>query len=63
VNWNDAARTLSFSARQGTYPNMPPQTTFHIVVVRPTHGIGEADTTAADQNVTYSGAPLTATLK
>jgi alpha-D-xyloside xylohydrolase len=57
--WSDATRTLTIAARQGTYPNMPPQTTFHVVLARPNHGIGEATTDAADRTVTYNGSALT----
>jgi hypothetical protein len=34
---------------------MPQQTTYHIVLVRPTHGTGEATTDTADQTITYTG--------
>ena len=57
VTWSDAGHTLTFGARQGAYPNMPRDTTFHIVVIRPNHGIGEL-VTAADKTVTYSGTEM-----
>jgi alpha-D-xyloside xylohydrolase len=63
LTWSDADRTVTFSARQGSYPNMPPQTTFHIILVRPSHGTGEAPAAAADQTVTYTGAKLTTAMK
>jgi alpha-D-xyloside xylohydrolase len=63
ITWSDADRTVTFSARQGSYPNMPPQTTFHIILVRPSHGTGEAPAAAADQTVTYTGAKLTTAMK
>jgi hypothetical protein len=37
---------------------MPRETTFHIVLVRPAHGTGEAPTDAADRTVTYSGSAV-----
>ena len=59
LTWDDATRTLAFAARQGTYPNMPPQTTFHIVLTGPSHGTGEATTATPDKTVTYTGAAMT----
>jgi hypothetical protein len=38
---------------------MPRETTFHIVLIRPTHGTGEATTDTADKTVTYDGSELT----
>jgi alpha-D-xyloside xylohydrolase len=55
LTWSDADRTLSFGARQGSYPNMPRDTVFHIVVAGPNHGTGEPEPTSADKTVTYSG--------
>lgn len=58
LTWSDADRTLTFGARSGTYPNMPQQTTFHIVAARPAHGAGEATTDTSDRTVTYTGTEL-----
>jgi alpha-D-xyloside xylohydrolase len=58
VTWSDATHTLTFGARQGSYPNMPPQTEFHIVVVRPGHGTGETTTDASDKTATYTDSQL-----
>ena len=63
LTWSDTTRTLTFGARQGTYPAMPSQTEFHIVLVRPSHGTGEATAAAMDQTISYTGASVTATLK
>ena len=62
VTWSDADRTLTFAPRIGAYPNMPTQTTFHIVVIGPDHGIGEVPTSTADHTITYTGAELRTTL-
>jgi alpha-D-xyloside xylohydrolase len=59
VTWSDASHTLTFGARQGTYPHMPSDATFHIVLVQPSHGTGEAVTDSADKTVTYTGAATT----
>jgi alpha-D-xyloside xylohydrolase len=59
LTWSDATRTLTIAARQGAYPNMPRETTFHIVLVRPTHGTGEAATDTPDRTITYTGSATT----
>ena len=58
ISWSDANRTLTFGARQGSYPGMPAQEMFHIVMVSAQHGVGEPVSTAADRTVTYTGAEL-----
>jgi alpha-D-xyloside xylohydrolase len=59
LTWSDATRTLSIGARQGTYPNMPRETMFRVILVRPTHGTGEATTDSADQTIPYTGSATT----
>ncbi len=59
VTYSDADHTVTFAARQGTYPNMPRETTFHIVLARPAHGTGEATTAAPDKTITYTGSAMT----
>ena len=63
LTWSDAISTLTIAARQGTYPNMPQQTTFHIVLARPAHGVGEATTATADKTITYAGAMMKINMK
>jgi hypothetical protein len=41
---------------------MPRETTFHIVLVRPAHGTGEATTGTADKTITYTGSATTVKL-
>jgi alpha-D-xyloside xylohydrolase len=62
LTWSDATRTLTFAPRQGTYPNMPAQTTFHIVIVAPNHATGEAVTPSPDKTIVYTGAQIAAVL-
>ena len=59
LTWSDATRTLTIAARQGAYPNVPRETTFHIVLVRPAHGTGEATIGTPDQTITYTGSATT----
>jgi alpha-D-xyloside xylohydrolase len=58
ISWSDADRTLRIGARQGTYPGMPRETTFHIVLAGPNHGVGEAESGSFDKTITYTGAEL-----
>jgi alpha-D-xyloside xylohydrolase len=58
LTWSDATRTLTIVARQGAYPNMPRETTFHIVLVRPAHGTGETPINTPDQTITYTGSEM-----
>jgi alpha-D-xyloside xylohydrolase len=55
LTWNDAARTLTVGARQGSYAGMAPSRTFRVVFVGPNHGTAVAETATADQTVTYGG--------
>jgi alpha-D-xyloside xylohydrolase len=57
LQWNDAARTLTIGARQGTYAGMPARLKFRLVVVGPHAGHGLDDDDAAG-TVEYSGKPV-----
>jgi alpha-D-xyloside xylohydrolase len=61
LGWNDATHTLTLGARQGSYPGMPEQRTFHIVWVSAGHGEGVGSTEPVDQRVTYSGSEVSVT--
>jgi alpha-D-xyloside xylohydrolase len=58
-HWDEKAQTLTIGARQGSFPGMLAQRTFHIVWVKPGHGAGLASTEKPDATVAYSGAPVT----
>jgi alpha-D-xyloside xylohydrolase len=51
--WNDAARTLTFGARAGSFAGMPRERTFNVVLVSP-GGPGYGVVPAA-RAVTYKG--------
>ncbi len=53
--WKDAARQLTIAARAGSYPGMPVQRVFQVVVVRPGHGVGIDASGTVDQTINYSG--------
>jgi alpha-D-xyloside xylohydrolase len=58
IAWSDADRTVTLGARKGSYANMPAETTFHIVVARAGHGIGEGAADGVDKTVVYRGSEL-----
>jgi len=62
IAWDESRRELRIEARQGSFPGMLRQRTFHVVLVRPGHGIGEPAEPAPDRIVTYTGVPLTISL-
>ena len=60
LHWDDAARTLTIGARQGSYPGMNPGHTFNVVIVAAGHGVGAEPTQAPDKAVQYTGEKITA---
>lgn len=59
IKWNEAAGTLTIGARKGSYPGMPKQRVFNVVLVGENHGAGGGVTANADQTVNYTGAAVT----
>ena len=55
IRWDDATRTLSIGARQGSFPGMKPGHTFEVVIVAAGHGVGGEPTARADKTVRYDG--------
>jgi alpha-D-xyloside xylohydrolase len=55
IRWDDATRTLTIGARQGSYPGMNPDHTFDVVIVAPGHGVGGEPTANPDKTVHYGG--------
>jgi alpha-D-xyloside xylohydrolase len=60
ILWNNAARTLTFGAREGSYAGMAKGHTFNVVIVAPGHGVGAEVTTLPDTTVGYTGDKVTA---
>jgi alpha-D-xyloside xylohydrolase len=56
--WNDAKHVLTIGAREGSYKGMPENHTFHVVLVREGHGLGEGVIVKPDKVVEYSGAKV-----
>ena len=55
LHWDDAAKTLTFGARQGSYPGMPEGHTFNVVIVNQGRGAGIGDNSAQARVVIYKG--------
>jgi alpha-D-xyloside xylohydrolase len=56
IRWDDAARTLTFDAREGSYAGMAAGHTFNVVIVSGAHGVGGEVTATPDKTVEYAGA-------
>jgi alpha-D-xyloside xylohydrolase len=53
--WNEKEQKLTIDARQGEFPGMLEERTFHITWVAENHGIGEGITAQPDKIVNYIG--------
>lgn len=62
ISWHDQTRTLTIGARHGAFPGMLRQRTFHVVVVRPGHGVGTEPEPHPDHTVSYTGDAATVRL-
>jgi alpha-D-xyloside xylohydrolase len=58
MTWDDAASTLTLGLRQGQYPGMAPNRTFHIIRVDKGRGVGMSSDSQTAVAVTYTGEPL-----
>ncbi len=55
IQWNEAAQTLVIGKRNGQFPGMLKNRTFHVVWVSPNHGVGMEPTGKPDAVVKYTG--------
>jgi alpha-D-xyloside xylohydrolase len=62
IHWDDANRTVTIGAREGSYPGMAAGHTFNVVIVRSGHGVGGDVTDLPDKAIQYAGAKITAKL-
>jgi alpha-D-xyloside xylohydrolase len=58
IHWDDATRTLTIGARQGSFPGMAAGHTFNVVIVGAGRGVGGDVTAAPDRTIRYSGAEM-----
>jgi alpha-D-xyloside xylohydrolase len=62
LHWDDAARTLTLGARDGSFPGMLSEHVFQIVLAGKEHGVGAGESTVIDKTVEYTGAKITVKL-
>ncbi|MEO6965276.1 MAG: TIM-barrel domain-containing protein [Acidobacteriaceae bacterium] len=62
IHWQEASRTLTVRAREGSFPTMEHHRTFRLVVVGPDHGVGGNLATQADKEVQYVGRAISVTV-
>jgi alpha-D-xyloside xylohydrolase len=55
LHWDDAAKTLSFGAREGSFPGMLEKHTFNVSVVGEGNGVGISDGAGKARAVIYKG--------
>jgi alpha-D-xyloside xylohydrolase len=58
LRWNEATRTLTIGAREGTFPGMAQQRTFQVVLVSKQKPVPFTFPAKPDQTVPYSGAAV-----
>ncbi|MBN1404864.1 MAG: DUF5110 domain-containing protein [Opitutales bacterium] len=56
--WDDAKRTLSISAREGSFPGMAEKRTLSVVLATEDKAAGKEISTSVDKTLTYSGEAL-----
>lgn len=59
MHWNEALKTLTIGAREGSFPGMVSQRTFRVVFVRPNQGAGDGPTSHPNAEITYAGTTVT----
>jgi alpha-D-xyloside xylohydrolase len=55
LHWDDGAKALTLGAREGSFPGMLAERTFHAVLVGKGHGVGISESGAAEATVSYKG--------
>ena len=61
IHWNEASKTLTIGAREGSFPTMLSQRTFRVVFVSGNHGAGASPTAQVDKEVQYDGSSVSIT--
>jgi alpha-D-xyloside xylohydrolase len=60
IHWDDASRTVTIGARQGSYQGMAAAHAFNVVIVGNGHGAGGGVTAKPDKTIQYAGAKIAA---
>jgi alpha-D-xyloside xylohydrolase len=63
LHWDDATRTLTVGAREGTFPGMLAERKLRIVVVGRGHGEGIAESANPDQVLRYEGTEIVSQIR
>jgi alpha-D-xyloside xylohydrolase len=58
LHWDDAGKTLTVGAREGSFPGMLAEHTFRVVIVGKGHGVGVGESELAEKTVEYTGEKL-----
>jgi alpha-D-xyloside xylohydrolase len=58
MHWEERTQTLSLGARQGEFPGMLHERTFHVVSVGMNHGVGVFSSENEDIDIRYTGAQV-----
>lgn len=61
MHWDDATRTLTIDARKGSYPGMPGNLSFHVVIAGPGQAAG-MEPSSQFKEVSYSGSEVSVKL-
>jgi alpha-D-xyloside xylohydrolase len=59
IFYNESKHILTIGKRQGSFPGMLKERTFHVVWIRPGHGTGIPMTERPDIMIRYNGSPVT----
>jgi len=59
LHWDDAGKTLTVGARDGSFPGMLAKRTLRVVLVGRGHGVGIGESEKADKTVEYAGEKTT----
>ena len=63
LEWNDVKRQLTIDAQKGSYPGMPNEHTFRIVMVKENRGVGVEVSATTDRTVRYFGDKTVVSIK
>jgi alpha-D-xyloside xylohydrolase len=58
-HWDDKSGTLTIGAREGSFPGMLAQRSFHVVFIAPDRAVGAGPSSRADHVVAYRGEAVT----
>ncbi|MGC1782825.1 MAG: TIM-barrel domain-containing protein [Acidobacteriaceae bacterium] len=59
IRWDEASKTLTIGARQGSFPTMVKDRVFNVVFVSQNHGTGGGETAQPDKSIHYDGDTVT----